>query len=379
MPADSSHVERWIADRLTHIDSSEIRKVMELGRSLKDPVNLSIGQPDFEVPPSVRRAAHDAIDQGKSGYTVTQGIRELREKILDGVRQRCHLGAERELTVTSGTSGAIVLALWAAVNPGDEVILFDPYFVSYPHLVRLAGGVPIIVDTYPSCTIDVDRVAAALTPRTKAIMVNSPANPSGVLHSGESLRDLAQLAHKHGILLISDEVYSAFAYDEPFRSPAEFNPDVVVVDGFSKAYAMTGWRLGFAHGPCRFIEAMNELQQFTYVCAPSIVQHAGMAAWDFDPAEFVSRYRAKRNRLLQGLSDRFEIVSPGGAFYVFPRAPWGTGTEFVSAAIRNNLILIPGKVFSRHDSHFRISYAADDKTIDRGIEILNRLRDRERV
>jgi aspartate/methionine/tyrosine aminotransferase len=373
MADGSTHVDRWIADRMTLIESSGIRKVMELGRSLKNPVNLSIGQPDFDVPEPVRRAAHEAIEQSRNGYTVTQGIAELRERILTDVRQRFPQDPQRALTITSGTSGGLVLALSCTVNPGDEVIIFDPFFVSYPHLIALAGGTPVYVDTYPTCTIDAERVRSVITPRTKAIMVNSPSNPCGVLHSRESLRDLALLAQRHNLLLISDEVYSVFTYDAPPCSPAEFNPDVLVVDGFSKSYGMTGWRLGFAHGPQRLIEEMNKLQQFTFVCAPSMVQHAGLAAWDHDTRAFVTRYQGKRDRLLQGLNDQFEIVRPGGAFYVFPRAPWGTGTEFVEEAVRNNLLLIPGKVFSRSDTHFRISYAADDETIDRGVEILNRL------
>lgn len=367
----------WIAERMRHIDSSGIRKVFELARSLKDPVNLSIGQPEFDVPGPIKAAAHAAIDRGANAYTVTQGIPELREKIKSEVHGR--LGqAERELFITSGTSGGLVLALCCTVNPGDEVILFDPYFVMYPHLVTLAGGKSVILDTYPDFRIDVDKVRAAITPRTKAILVNSPANPTGVVYDRQTLRDLANLAREKNVLLLSDEVYRVFCYDSPFVTPAEFNDDVVVFDGFSKAYGMTGWRLGFAHGPRKLIEEMIKLQQFTFVCAPSIVQHAGVAALDFDVSGFVQNYRRKRDRLYEGLRERFEIVKPGGAFYMYPRAPWGTATEFVAEAIRNNLLIIPGITFSKHDTHFRISYAADDAVIERGIEILNRIAKRER-
>jgi aminotransferase len=219
----------------------------------------------------------------------------------------------------------------------------------------------------------VDRVRAALTPRTKAILVNSPANPTGRLHSREVLRDLAKLASEHGILLMSDEVYRVFCYDQPFASPAEFNEDVLVFDGFSKAYGMTGWRLGFAHGPRRLIQEMMKLQQFTFVCAPSMVQHAGVAAWDYDVSAIVADYRRKRDRIYAGLKDRYELVQPEGAFYAFPKAPRGSGSEFVTEAIRNNLLLIPGNVFSKRDTHFRLSYAAEDQILDRGIEILNRI------
>jgi aspartate aminotransferase/aminotransferase len=372
MARTDSHIDRWIAERMHHIEASGIRKVFELARSLKDPVNLSIGQPDFDVPEPIKAAAHAAIDRGANAYTVTQGIPELRAKLLADVQSRYHQ-PDRDLFITSGTSGGLVLALCCTVNPGDEVIIFDPYFVMYPHLITLAGGTTVLVDTYPDFRIDLNKVRAALTPRTKAIIVNSPANPTGVLHPRECLRDLARLAKSHQVLLLSDEVYRVFCYDAPFSSPAEFNEDVVVFDGFSKAYGMTGWRLGFAHGPRRLIEEMIKLQQFSFVCAPSMVQHAGVAAWDYDVSGIVADYHQKRDRLYKGLQDRFELVKPGGAFYLFPRAPWGTGTEFVAEAIRNNLLIIPGSTFSSRDSHFRLSFAANDQTIDRGIDILNRL------
>jgi aspartate aminotransferase/aminotransferase len=364
--------ERWIADRMRHIESSGIRKVFELARSLKDPINLSIGQPDFDVPAPVKAAAHAAIDRGDNGYTVTQGIPELRAKIQADVRAR-YRDPDREVFITSGTSGGLVVALCCTVNPGDEVIVFDPYFVMYPHLVTLAGGTAVYVDTYPDFDIDPDKVSAALTPRTKAILVNSPANPTGRVYSRERLRDVALLAQKHGVLLLSDEVYRVFCYDTPFCSPAEFNADVVVFDGFSKAYGMTGWRLGFAHGPRRLVEEMIKLQQFTFVCAPSVVQHAGVAAWDYNVEGIVADYRRKRDRVYEGLQARYELVKPEGAFYAFPKAPHGTASEFVAECIRNQLLLIPGSVFSRRDSHFRLSYAADDHTLERGIEVLNRL------
>lgn len=364
--------ERWIADRMRHIESSGIRKVFDLAKSLKDPVNLSIGQPHFDVPEPIKAAACDAIQQGRNAYTVTQGVPELRAKILADVRQK-YSHADRELLITSGTSGGLLLALQCVVNPGDEVIVFDPYFVMYPQIVGMTGGVPVLIDTYPDFRIDVDRVRAAVTSKTKAILVNSPANPTGAVHARAVLRDLARLAAERGILLLSDEVYRVFCYDEPFCSPAEFNEEVLVFDGFSKAYGMTGWRLGFAHGPCRIIEEMTKLQQFTFVCAPSIVQSAGIVAWDYDVSAIVADYQRKRDCLLAGLRDRFELVQPGGAFYLFAQAPWGTATEFVTEAIHNNLLIIPGNVFSKRDTHFRLSYAADDRTLERGIEILNRI------
>jgi aspartate aminotransferase/aminotransferase len=364
--------DRWIADRMSRIEMSGIRKIFELGRSLKNPIDLSIGQPHFDVPDPVKLAAHAAIDSRKNGYTVTQGIPTLRERLRDDMKARLP-HADRDVLITSGTSGALMIALCATVNPGDEVILFDPYFVAYPNIVALAGGVSVIVDTYPDFTIDLNRLEAAITPRTKVILFSSPSNPTGAVTPTATLKELAAIAERRGILLISDEIYRAFTYDEPARSAAEFNPDVLVVDGFGKAYGMTGWRLGYAHGPKRLIDEMAKLQQFTFVCAPSIVQHAGVAAIDYDVSPIVADYRRKRDRMMAALAERFELVKPGGAFYVFPKAPWGTGTEFVTKAVEQNLLMIPGAAFGKRDTHLRISYAASDETLERGIEVLNRL------
>lgn len=367
-----SDATRWIADRMARIESSGIRKVFELARTIENPINLSIGQPDFDVPQAVKDAAKQAIDAGRNAYTLTQGIPELRATIETAVR--AELGQpERSLFLTSGTSGALVLALMCTVNPGDEVIVFDPYFVMYPHLIHLAGGTPVFVDLEPDFTIDVDRVRAAITSKTKAILVNSPANPTGRVLPEAQLRDLARLAAEKGVLLISDEIYRIFCYDTPFVGPAKYNPDVLVIDGFSKSYGMTGWRLGFAHGPAALVHEMVKLQQFSFVCAPSMVQHAGVVAWETDVSGHVADYRAKRDRIYAGLKDDYDVVKPEGAFYIYPKAPRGGGAAFVEEAIRNKVLVIPGSVFSRHDTHFRISYAAADAVLDRGIEVLRRL------
>ncbi|MBM4067524.1 MAG: aminotransferase class I/II-fold pyridoxal phosphate-dependent enzyme [Planctomycetes bacterium] len=362
--------DRWLAKKTQEIEVSGIRKVFDLAAKLRDPVNLSIGQPHFDVPEPIKTAAQEAIAAGRNAYTVTQGIAELRTRLRADLPQPA---AEREVLITNGTSGALALALFTILDPGDEVIVFDPYFVMYPHFVTLAGGRTVLIDTYPDFDIDPERVKKAIGPRTKAIIVNSPANPTGKVYGAEILRDLARLAADRNVLLISDEVYRAFCYDAPFVSPLDYNPDTLVVDGFSKKYGMTGWRLGYCHGPRRLIEEMTKLQQFTYVCAPSIVQHAGVVAIDCDVSAHVADYRCKRDRIVEGLKDHIELSRPGGAFYAFPRAPWGTGSDFVAEAIRNNLLIIPGGTFSKQDTHFRISYAASDATLDRGLEILRRL------
>jgi aspartate aminotransferase/aminotransferase len=365
-------MDRWIADRTKAFDSSGIRKVFDLAAKLKDPVNLSIGQPDFDVPEPIREECIRAISSGKNGYSPSQGVPQLRAKLQDEIdRQYGH--ADRQVFVSSGTSGGLVLAILSLVNAGDEVIIFDPYFVMYEPLVQLVGATPVLIDTYPDFAIDMERVAAAVTDKTKMILFNSPANPTGVVASRAEVEGLARLAADHDIVLVSDEIYSQFCYDQPFISPAEFNPRTLVIDGFSKSYAMTGWRLGFVHGPRQVIETMVKLQQYTFVCAPQPAQWAGIVARDFDMSPSMQAYRRKRDRVVEGLHEDYELVVPGGAFYVFPRVPRGSGSDFVARAIDNNLLIIPGKIFSQQDTHFRISYAADDATLDRGIEILRKL------
>lgn len=362
------------ADRMKYFDSSGIRKVFDLASKMKDPINLSIGQPDFDVPEEIQQAAIDAIRSGKNGYALTQGMPVLRDKLQ--TRIDAEFGqSDRSVFVTSGTSGGLVLAMLALVNPGDEVILFDPCFVMYRALIGLASGVCVAIDTYPDFRIDIDRVREAITPRTKVILFNSPANPTGVTATAAEIQALAELAAEKNVVLISDDIYREFCYDEPFVSPVKFNPQTLVVDGFSKAFAMTGWRLGFAHGPREIIQEMTKLQQYTFVCAPQPAQWAGAVALDVDMSQHIDVYRRKRDMVVEGLSrdGLYEVVHPGGAFYVFPKVPWGTASEFVAAAIERQLLIIPGSIFSARDTHFRISYAAPDAVLGRGIEVLRQL------
>lgn len=362
----------WIADRTRNFDSSGIRRMFDLAAKLKDPINLSIGQPDFDVPPPIKEELIRAIRDGKNGYALTQGMPVLREKLQAEI-DTTFGHDDREVFVCSGTSGGLLLSVLSMVNPGDEVIYFDPFFVMYPAIVELTGGKSVKLNIYPDFKIDLQQLADAITDKTRMIILNSPGNPTGVCYSEAEVRGVAQLAAERNVCLVSDEIYSKFVYDTPHISAAKFNPNTIVIDGFSKTYAMTGLRVGYVHGPREIIQTMLKIQQYTFVCAPQPAQWAGAAAMDFDMTPYVDRYREKRDRLIAGISDHYEIVKPGGAFYIYPKLPWGTGQAFVERAIENNMMVIPGNIFSHQDTHFRLSYAVNDAIIDRGIEALSRI------
>jgi len=365
---------RWsVSRRAAAFDSSGIRKAFDLAAKLDDPINLSIGQPDFEMPAAAREAAKAAADSGRNGYTPTQGIPVLRERLEADARRETGQ-PDRRLCVTSGSSGALALALMALVDPGDEVIVFEPAFVMYRPLVEFLGGRVVPIDTSPSFRIDVDRVAAAITPATRVILVNTPANPTGFVADADSVRDLALLAESRGVTLVSDELYRSYCYDSPFHSPALHSEQVVVIDGFSKSHAMTGWRVGWIHGPKPIIDAVTMMQQYTFVCAPQPGQWAAIAALDCPMDLPLAECRRKRDKLMEGLRGHYEFVQPGGAFYLYPRAPGGSGRAFAErAAADEKLIVVPGSVFGRADTHFRIAYTVSERTLDRGIAALVRL------
>lgn len=352
------------------IDASGIRKVFDLAREMTDPVNLSIGQPHFDVPDEVKAAAIEAINSGVNRYTVTQGISELRDGIMARVFPNGPPHGEKIL-ITSGVSGGLLLAFLVLVDPGDEVLIPDPYFVMYKHLINLCDGKPVFVDTYPDFHMTAERIERHLTPKSKILLANSPANPSGAVWTERERDEIIELARARRLLLISDEIYSAYSYDSPMPSAAGRYENLLLLSGFSKSHAMTGWRLGYAIGPEEVIGEMTKLQQYSFVCAPSFAQVAAAKTLDMDTSDQITEYRRKRDRIWTGLKDRYELQKPSGAFYAFPKVPRGTGQEFVAEAVKRNLLIIPGSVFSERDTHFRIAYAASDETLERGIEILN--------
>jgi aspartate aminotransferase/aminotransferase len=366
--------EDYISGRAHGVDASGIRKVFDLAAKMKDPINLSIGLPDFDVPEAAKSAAIDAIRRGENRYTPTQGIAPLRQRLRNELS--AEIGRDvGEVLITNGVSGALLLAILATVDPGDEAIFLDPYFVMYKHLLTLAGGKPVAVDSYPDFRFHPDRVERAITPRTKLLILNSPANPTGVVMNEAEVQAAIRIARQHDLLIISDEIYEPFLYDRSdgakLPSPARNYDRTLILRGFSKSHAMTGWRLGYAAGCEPVVAQMTKLQQYTFVCAPSPFQHAALAALDIAMDQAAAAYRRKRDIVFERLSRKFEVIRPEGAFYAFPKAPAGaSATDFVARAIENNVLVIPGSVFSERDTHFRVSYAATDQTLERGCEIL---------
>jgi len=358
-----------IADRMALIDSSGIRKVFDLAKNLKNPINLSIGQPDYDVPEEVKAAAIRAIEDGRNRYTVTQGIDELRKAVLELEKRRAGIRHDSTL-ITSGVSGGLLLAFMTLINPGDRIIIPDPYFVMYKHLCRLLGGEPLYVDTYPDFQLTVERLEAAGAARGKVLLVNSPSNPSGQVMPERELRRIADWARKNRIFIISDEIYWPFLYGARDASICRYTDEVLLLNGFSKLGAMTGWRVGYAIGPSEVIEQMTKLQQYSFVCAPSFAQYAALKALTVDLSGHVAAYERKAQLVYDGLKDKFELPRPQGAFYAFVRAPGDDGDAFCAKAIQNNCLIIPGSVFSEKKSHFRLSFAAEDETIIKGTELL---------
>ncbi len=362
-----------IARRMSLIDSSGIRKVFELGAKLENPVNLSIGQPDFDAFDSLKESAIKAIKEGKNRYTLTQGIPELCSAILNKYRKMYPKYPPEKVIITSGVSGGLFLALLVLVNKGDEVLIPDPYFVMYKHLTNLIGGRVKFYDTYPDFKLHPERIKDLITDRTKVIIINSPNNPTGAVYSADEIKEVVEIAEKKGIIIISDEIYDIFIYKGKYTSIMEFTNQAVVIKGFSKCFGIPGWRIGFALGPEKIINEMIKLQQFSFVCAPSPFQWAVYENIDYDTSKITEEYKKKRDLIYTLLKEKFNVVKPEGAFYIFPESPVKPSTEFVKKAIENKLLIIPGNVFSEKDTHFRISFAASSDTLRKGAEILNSL------
>ena len=379
-------IERLLSVRSRSIDSSGIRKVFDLGTKMQDPINLSIGQPDFPVSEAMKEAAIAAIRENKNGYTVTQGIPQL----LAAVRQRVEhdFGAGWSTTnenlsavITSGTSGGILLALMSILDPGDEFISPDPYFVMYPQVGKLLGAQCVLCDTYPDFRMTAARVEPLITERTKAVLLNSPSNPCGTVLTAKEIAELVQLCERRGVLLISDEIYDEFCFSDAREnglcpSPGRTSNNCLIIRGFGKTHGCTGWRLGYAAGPAPLIQEMAKLQQSTFVCAPSPLQWGVVPSFQEDLSSVLKEYEGRRQMVLDAFSGVANVTRPGGAFYAFVEVPPKlnlTAAQFVEQAIAKRVLIIPGGVFSHRDTHFRLSFAASRAKLSEGLGILREL------
>jgi aspartate/methionine/tyrosine aminotransferase len=381
----SLDVSKILSRRVQSVDASGIRKVFDLAAHLKDPINLSIGQPDFPVPDLLKQAAIKAIEENRNGYTQTQGCPELLRAIWSRLGSEIGWTSEPQhglsAIVTSGTSGALVLGMMAVLDPGDEAIVPDPYFVMYPQLSALTGGKMVLCDTYPDFRMTAERIEKLITPRTKAVLVNSPGNPTSVVLNSRELQDIVDLCRAKGILLISDEIYDEFTFSESredgrFPTPARVSRDCLLIRGFGKTYGCTGWRLGYVAGPHEIVQSIAKLQQYTYVCAPSMAQYAAAHAFEVDMRPWVDRFEKRRDTVLAAFDGVAQVARPGGAFYAFVEVPPSLGmtaSQFVEKAIERSVLVIPGKVFSTRDTHFRLSFAAKEETLARGLDVLRGL------
>ncbi len=379
--SSSLDIERLLSERVKDIETSGIRRAWALAQSCEDPINLSIGQPDFQVAASIKEAAIEAIQNDLNGYTQTAGINPL----LDIIHQRLNsqygwkFGEQSHLSamVTSGTAGALTLACLAVLSPGDEIIVPDPYFVIYPTLARIAEAKAVLCDTYPDFRMTAERIEKCITAKTKAVLINSPANPTGVVLNAKEVENIATLCRDKGIILITDEIYDEFVFPpDVHSSPAETSEDVLIIRGYGKTYGCTGWRMGYAAGPRALIDSMLKLQQQTFVCAPSVMQHALLGAYDIDLSPLITRFANRRDMVVDLLGDITELIAPAGAFYAFPKIPERhniCGIEFISKAIEHDVLVIQGGVFSNRDTHFRISYAVPEEKLESGLRILRTL------
>ncbi len=355
---------------------SEIRKVFELAQKLNNPIDLSIGKPDFAVPKEIKEEAQKAIENDFNDYSLTVGVLELRKKVVEKLRRKNKIktATENNTIITSAVSGGLSVVLPAIINSGDEVIIFDPYFVGYKQLVLLYGGVPKIVSKNENFSLNIKNIQEAVSKKTRAIIVNSPENPTGYVWTESELKEVARIAEKNNLYIISDEIYENFVYEQerPHFSIGSFYKKAITLGGFSKSYAMTGWRIGYIHLPSELVEEVIKVQQFTFVCAPTPLQYAALKAFEVNTLDFVKKYKKRRNFIFSKLKDKYEINNPFGSFYFFIKYPFD-GDKFIKKCLENNLLVVPGSAFSEKNTHFRISFSSKNNDIKKAIEILNKI------
>ncbi|HJJ38684.1 MAG TPA: pyridoxal phosphate-dependent aminotransferase [Methanocorpusculum sp.] len=367
--ADAAH---RFTKRVTSIDISGIRKMFEAAGP--DAINMGLGEPDFDTPENIKEAAVRAIIEGKTGYTNNAGLNELRDAIADKLKRENGLEYKREnILVTAGGSGALNAAISSLVDEGDKVVFNNPGFVSYGSLAVLAGGIPDPVELKADFHLDVEALKEHFSDkRTKVMVLNSPANPTGMVEKPETIKAVVESAADYGVTVLSDEVYEKFCYgDAKFVSAAKFGDNVVTVNAASKTYAMTGWRIGFLAGDAELVNQAVKVQQYSLACPPSISQYAALEAYTGDQSSVAlmrKEYEARRNLLIDGLHALgIEAAKPEGAFYAFPKLD----AETVAKIVASDVIITPGTAFGSKGAGFaRMSYATSQKNI---IEALRRI------
>jgi aspartate aminotransferase len=366
-------MSKKFASRVEQIEISGIRKAFET--SSGEFFNLGLGEPDFDTPEHIKVAAMQAIDSGFTSYTLNKGIVELREAISAKFTRDNHFSVSpEEIIVTSGASEALHIAILSVVERGDEVLMPNPGFVSFAALTRLAEGRPIGIPLREDFTMSVEAVKERITNKTKALIINSPANPTGAVESEENIKALVDLATDHQLTIISDEVYEHLIYNGlKHVSSARFYDGVITVNAVSKTYAMTGFRLGYLAAPAEYVEQMLKIHQYIQACASSISQKAAFAAITGPQdcvAEMRSEFKRRRDFAVTALRDMgMEVRTPQGAFYIFPRVKDEQG--FVEMLRKRRIIVTPGSTFgSLGKNHVRISYALGFEKLKQAFEIM---------
>lgn len=385
-----------LASRTTHIIPSPTLKINATAKSMAaaciDIIDFSSGELANGTPDFVNEAAHEAIQLGFTKYTPVSGIEELKNAIIEKFQQDQGVLYEKsQILVSCGAKHILYNVAQAILDPGDEVIIPAPYWVSYPDIVRLADGNPVILETRESegYAIDPEALQASITPRTKALILNSPCNPTGVIYSKATLRNIAEIAKRHDLLLISDEIYEKLVFgDPPFLSIATADPEIIdqtiVVNGVSKAFAMTGWRIGYAGGPKKLIAAMSNIQSQSTSNPSSISQKAAVAALQGGSSFFeniVNELQLKKKLVVEKLNKISGITcqTPAGAFYVFPNVSGLLGKKHSKGIISTpsdlanyllneaHIACVPGEPFGSQ-FHLRISFTSSMEEIKRGID-----------
>ena len=359
-------------DTVREIPPSGIRKFFDLANQMEGVISLGVGEPDFDTPWKIREAAIYSIEQGKTFYTANQGLVELRKEICRYQKRRFGLDYcyDKECIVTVGGSEAIDLAFRAIINPGDEVILLQPSYVAYTPGVALAGGKVVNIELKEDNEFKLtpELLEAAITPKTKAILLNYPSNPTGGFMTREDYEKIVSIIKKHETIVITDEIYAELSYEQKFCSIAAFDEikdQVILVSGYSKAYAMTGWRLGYVLANEVLTKAMNKIHQYVIMSAPTGAQYGAIEAMrhcDNEIEEMRKAYMLRRNYIVKAFNDLgLHTFTPQGAFYVFPciKSTGMTSDQFCEELLKDQLVAcVPGTAFGEAGEGFiRVSYA----------------------